>query len=276
MPSTRRRRRSGPPVAGIAAGAIVLLLVGAGFWYWYQRDSGDEIVPEPPAAPVAEEGGPPFDERDVPPLDLPELDASDEFVRSLVAEISEHPQLSRWLVTDRLIDRFVGVVLDLAGNRNPAASVPFMRPEEPFRTIEMDGRTVVDPDSYRRWDLLSATFASVDTEGTVTLYLQLRPLIEEAYDELGVEEYTFDEALQLAIENLLEAEIRERPPEVELVEGIWEYSEPQLESARGAQKALLRMGPANTRRIQEKVRELARALGMEVDPDSAQGSEQSR
>ena len=264
MPSSRRRRRSQPPIAAIAGGAALLVFVVAGIWLWFQRDAGVEDPAPEPGAPVAEAPGPEFDDPDVPPLDLPELSASDEFVRGLVERLSQHPQLARWLVTDNLVERFVSVVVDLAGNQNPAANVRFMAPEAPFQSQVVQGERRIDPDSYRRYDLLAATFASLDTEGTVRLYRQLRPLIEEAWDDLGVSEFTFDEALALAIRNLLDAEIREDPPRVELVEGVYEFSDPTLENRRGAEKALLRMGPDNTRRIQGKVRELGRALGMQL------------
>ncbi len=262
MPMSRRRHRSKPPIAAIVGVVVALLLVIGGIWYWVQRDPGvEEVGPEPAAPPPAAEA--PVEE-ELEPLDLPELSASDEFVRGMVGRLSQHPQLAAWLVTDDLVQRFVAVVVDLAGNSNPAASVRFMAPDQSFRSQEVGGVRRIDPDSYRRYDLLAATFASLDTRGTVRLYRQLRPLIDEAWEDLGVPDVTFDEALTMAIRNLIEAEVRDEPPRVERVDGIYVFSDPALENRRGAEKALLRMGPENTRRIQAKLRELARELGMQV------------
>ncbi|TVP54430.1 MAG: DUF3014 domain-containing protein [Gemmatimonadales bacterium] len=264
MPMSRRRHRSKPPIAAIVGGVIALLLVIGGVWYWMQRDPGvEEVGPEPGAPPPAAEM-PEEPEPEPEPLDLPELSASDEFVRGMVGRLSQHPQLAAWLVTDNLVQRFVAVVVDLAGNSNPAANVRFMEPDQPFRSQEVGGVRRIDPDSYRRYDLLAATFASLDTRGTVRLYRQLRPLIDEAWEDLGIPDVTFDEALTMAIRNLLEAEVRDEPPRVEMVDGIYEFSDPALENRRGAEKALLRMGPENTRRIQAKLRDLAREMGIQV------------
>jgi hypothetical protein len=264
MPSPRRRRRSDPPVAGIVIGVVLFLVVAGAVWFWFQRDAPVEVDPDAPAAEAPPEPEvDPMEEPEVPPLDLPELGASDELVRSMVARLSEHPQLAAWLVNDELVRRFVGVIVDLSGASNPASHVRFMTPDEDFRAREIDGRLVIDPDSYRRYDLLAATFASLDTQGTVQLYRQMRPLINEAYSDLGIPDHTFDELLAMAIRNLLAIEVPTSPPEVELVEGIYEYRDSALENRPGAAKALMRMGPDNTRRIQEQVRALARELGVE-------------
>jgi hypothetical protein len=42
----------------------------------------------------------------------------------------------------------------------------------------------------------------------------------------------------------------------------WRYEDPGLEDLSPAQKQLLRMGPANVRRVQRQLRALAQALGI--------------
>jgi hypothetical protein len=256
----RRRRQSteGPGAAVFVGIAAAVLLLGGGL-FWFLSNRGDE-APRPDVTLPAERPAPPEMTRDVEPLDLPELSASDAFVRDLVARLSEHPRLAAWLATDELIHRFVRVVLDLAGGSNPAANVRHMAPTDPFTVQQADGRLVIAPASYRRYDLLAATFASLDTEGTVLLYHQLRPLIDEAWDELGAPESTFHEVLETAIRNLLEADVPDRPLEVRQDEAVYVYVDPELEARRGAEKALMRMGPENARIIQSKLAEFAVAL----------------
>jgi hypothetical protein len=41
----------------------------------------------------------------------------------------------------------------------------------------------------------------------------------------------------------------------------FEFADPQLESLSDAQKQLLRMGPANAKRVRAKLREIETALG---------------
>jgi len=253
-----RRNPSGPPVVPIVLVLVMLLVVGGAAWLWLRSgadrpsdwspsdfDTADATVePEPPSTPG-----------DPPPLDLPELEASDEFVRRLVAGLSAHPRLAAWLATDALIQRFVGTVVDLAGGFHPAEHVPFLRPEAPFSVRETGGRTVIAESSYARYDLHAAVVQSLDTQGTVRLFRQLRPLIDEAWAERGLPG-TFDDALELAFQNLLAVQVPAEPPEVIDVEGVWIFAEPELENRRGAAKALIRMGPDNARRVQDKLRDV--------------------
>jgi hypothetical protein len=260
--SIRRRRRSGAgPDRGvvIAVAVMVLVLVGIG-WYWLRSgEDPDTASPAPP--PTAEAPSPLFPEDTIPPLDLPELGASDAFVRGVVGRLSAHPQLAAWLVNDRLIQRFVLTVVELAGGSNPSEHVPFLMPQQEFQVREVDGRVVMAPESHRRYDLLTTVFTSLDTRGTVRLYRQLHPLIDEAFQELGIPGVTFDETLAQALANLRAVEIPPGTPELVRHEAVWEYRDPALENRRGGEKALLRAGPENVRRIQEKLGELETELG---------------
>jgi hypothetical protein len=256
--SLRRRRRSGPP-AGRIVGVVVLLLLLAGLgWYWFQIRS--EPAPDETPPVVAE---PRPDERLPYPeeeLDLPPLDASDAFVRDLVAGLSAHPELARWLVPDALIERFVIVVVTVARGSSPASHLAHMEPEGEFQVREAEGRLVIDPATYRRYNLFAETFTSIDVERTARLYRGLHPLFEEAYLELGIPDVTFDEMTHQAIENLLGAPVPDTPVEVVPEEGIFEYRDPSLEELTPAAKHLLRMGPENARRVRQTLAELAVAL----------------
>jgi hypothetical protein len=254
----RRRDPSGPPLAPLGLAVVVAILVGGVAWFFLRSVEPDasDWAPSPfdtAGAPAQVDPG--ADRSEVPPLDLPELEASDEVVRRLVSELSSHPRLAAWLVTDDLIQRFVGTVVDLAGGFHPAEHVPFLRPDEPFTVEERGGRTVIAEASYRRYDLLAAVVQSLDTEGSVRLFRQLRPLVDEAYAQRGLPG-DFDDALELAFRNMLAVEIPDGPLEVRAEEGLYLFRDAELESRRGAAKALLRMGPDNARRVQQKLRDV--------------------
>jgi hypothetical protein len=257
-----RRRTASSPVGPILAGVVLLLLVVAGAWFFLRpveplvddwapsalEGARDQVPGDEPAAPEA-----------VEPLDLPELDRSDELVRRLVSGLSAHPQLARWLVTDALVERFVGTVLDLAGGFHPAEHVPFLRPEAPFSARAEGGRTVIAPEAYARYDLLAAVVQSLDADGTVRLFRQLRPLVDEAWERKG-SPGDFNEALRMAVGNLLEVRVPDTAPEVVEEEGVWIFRDAELEARRGAAKALIRMGPGNAARVQGKLREMEARL----------------
>lgn len=263
--SLTRRRPSGRPLALLLVLGLVALAAGAG-WLWLRSRQGPEApattdgVADPPPSP------PPAADPGVRPLDLPALDASDAFVRDLAATLSSHPRVAAWLVTDELVRRFVVAAVNLAAGASPAAHLEFMAPEEDFRVREAEGRLLIHPRSYRRYDVLADAFVSLDVEGTARLYRQLRPLIDEAYAELGIPDLTFDEILGRAVANLLAVRFPEEPVEVTPGEVLYEFRDPALEARSDAEKHLLRMGAENGRRVQAKLEELAGALGLPLPP----------
>lgn len=233
-------------------------------WWWRGRESPGTGALTPPSEVVA--GG--LDDPEGPPSvgafdpELPSLDASDEWVRTLAARLSSHPRLAAWLATDDLIRRFVRVVVEAAGNANPSEHVRHMAPEEPFRARSAAGRSFMSPESYRRYDLVAGVFASLDPRGTGELYRRLLPLLEGAYRELGVPGPKFHEVLEMAVDNVLSARILDEPPELLRADMVYVFRDPELEERRGLEKLLLRMGPENTRLIQEALRRLAPELGV--------------
>lgn len=236
------------------------ILVAGGAWFWLQSRDGGGAAARGGAAPdtAAVRAG-----TAGPREDLPELEASDELVRRLAAGLSSHPRLAEWLATDSLIHRFVGAVVRVAAGRSPREPLGFMEPEGEFRVRQRDGPAVIDSASFRRYDPMAATVASLDTRGTAELYRRLQPLFQEAYREMGFRDGSFDAVFARALEILLAVPVPERPIEVEPVGGTaWEYRNPELEGLNPAQKHLLRMGPDNVRRVQAKLRDLAQALDL--------------
>jgi hypothetical protein len=199
------------------------------------------------------------------PIAVPPLDESDPLVRELVSKLSSHPRVAAWLATDGLIRNFTVVVTSIAEGRTPAAHVPALRPTGGVRILEQDDDIYLDPRSYARYDQLAQAVASVDAAGAARLYATLKPRIEDAYRELGLRDASFDVVLERAIVRLLETPIGEQTLRVE-PRGIgYGFADPKLEALTGAQKQLLRMGPANARVVQGKLREIALALGIPAE-----------
>jgi hypothetical protein len=263
----RRRPHSDRPTGTTMAAALALLLAAAAVFAWYRFRAGTEAAAPTEAPAVADPAPatPSIERPDVPSLVLPELRASDAFVRDLVARLSAHPRLAAWLVNDELVRRFVAAVANTAQGLSPAPQLPFLAPAGPFRTREDGARRVIDEAAYRRYDVLTEVFVSLDTQGAARLYRQLLPLFEEAYAELGYADPTFEAATARAIARLRAVPVPDRPPAVvphPEVATAWAYEAAELEGRPSAEKHLLRMGPANARRVQTKLTELGAAAGV--------------
>lgn len=265
--SAFRRRRGLRNRRAAVAVAVLLALVLVGGWFWLRsrpdslpdaRGPQDRGAASPAPSDQSGIGAP--DTTGASGIGLPELDASDEFVRQMMASLSSRPGWLTWLATEGLVRRFVRAVIAVSAGESPVEHVGFLRPEERFRVRESGDSLFVHPASYRRYDLATAIFVSLDTQGTTRAYRRLRPLFQEAYEELGFRRGSFDGTLALAIDHLLAVPVPEDPVAIERTDSLYVHRDPALEESTAAQKQLLLLGPENARRVQAKLRELAGAL----------------
>jgi hypothetical protein len=254
----------------LVAGAVlvVALVAAAGLWYFSGREHAPEQAMLLPAMTEevehAPESAPPAEEYRDP--SLPRLEESDGYVRDLLALLSAHPELARWLATPRLVRTVTVAVDNIAEGRTPATHLRFLARKQAFRVEESGGQIIVDPRSYQRYDDIADVVASIDVERSVRTYRSLKPLFDEAYRELGHPEGDFDRAVERAIRRLLETPVTDGDVALRLHGGVaYAFADQRLESLSDAQKHILRMGPRNSRLIHGKLRELAGGLGIPAD-----------
>jgi len=249
-------------LAGIIFVVIIVLAAAIYYFFIYQRPERPEDITKVAQEQIpAQEKVKPEEEK-VEPLQV-DLDESDELVRKLVGELSSHPELGVWLMTYDMIRKFVASVDNLANGHSPKPQIDFFKPEGNFLVTEEEGDTFIDPESYKRYDMASEVFLSLDTKGCVTLYKKLKPAIQEAYRDLGYPERDFDNTLIKAIRELLRVPIVEEPIQVKKDVITYRMVDSELEGMSQAQKQLLRMGPDNVQKIQAKLRDIAQALGFQ-------------
>ena len=182
-------------------------------------------------------------------------------MRQLVQMMSSHPQVMAWLATDGLIRNFTVVVGNIADGRTPAKQLGVLKPKGPFRTRREADGLHVDPAGYARYDDLANAVASIDAQAAARVYTTLKPRLEEAHRELGATD-PFDRTLEEAIVRLVTTPTAvDSRLELKGAEA-YRYADPQLESMTDAQKLLLRMGPANARKVQDKLKAIGLALGI--------------
>lgn len=250
------------PWVWVLLGALLLTIVVA----WWMNRRGSTDVADPVADPVEQTTREPAVEtaeaEQPEPLVLPALDASDEFVRSLVATVSTHPKLVSWLASDELVRRFSVSVVNVAEGVAPRAHLGFMAPKGDFQVTEQGGRTYIDGRSYGRYDLAAQVFSSVDATGVAQTYWQLKPLVQQAYADLGYPGQDFDGVLKRAIRHLLATPVVDDSIAVEVQVTTYDYADSRFASLSSAQQQLLRMGPSNVRRVRDKLQQLEAALGL--------------
>ena len=273
LPRGRRRRRW--------PALLLLLLAVALAALWWLRSGAPSTEPEPAPAeePLAAE--PPLGAVQPAPLEaetaepaaepaplvepapaegLPPRGESDVLARDLARAVSSHPLFVATLKEAGLIDRFVLIVDNLAEGNVPRRELAFLRPEGKFLVLGHEPEQRIDPASYPRYDALAEAIASLDAREAAAAYRRVATLCEESYRALGYPEGGFEQRLRAALALLLSTPALDEDPAVVPETKRYEFADPALESLSDAQKQLLRMGPANAKRVTAKLREIQAAL----------------
>jgi len=257
------RKKSGDWLIRLLILLVLAIPVGLGFLaYKMMTPVPTAVPPLPPLPRPTNAPATPIPAPTVSRTPLPELDASDAFVRKLVAALSANPGWAKWLATEGLIRRFVVVVDNVAEGKAPTKHLRELGPKERFTIVERGKSTLVDPKSYARYDAATAILASLDAKGTAEAYRQLKPLIDKAYRDLGYPDRKFDAVLAKAIDRLLATPLPPESVEVRSAVKSYRFADPALESLTPPQKQLVRLGRENMKRVQDKLRELRKALAL--------------
>lgn len=160
------------------------------------------------------------------------------------------------LKSSQLVSDVVVIVDNLRNGSLVRERTVVQRPDGRFKVLEIDGALYIDEQSYQRYDALVDWFVSLDEEAVVENYQLFRPLLSEAYADIGYPDADFTRAIVEAIEVLMDTPVPETLVEVKDDEVMYTYANPSYESLPPAQKQLLRMGPDNIRRLKSKLSSL--------------------
>jgi hypothetical protein len=254
-------------VRGLAVAIFAVLVAAAALYYFvFMKKPGAPAAVQAPAA----ESGLPAEGEKAPagpagePLAFPAvaLADSDPSVREFAAALSTNPEFARWLLSKDLIIKFTVAVDNVANGLSPKPHIDFFSPEGEFRIVRTKEGTLVDEATYSRYNPVAGVATSVDAAAAVRLYRAVKPLVQDAYRDLGYPGVDFDDTLLRAMAELLETPVVEGPVKLEKKILSYGMTDETLEALSPAQKQLLRMGPKGVRAVQAKIRELAAALGI--------------
>lgn len=212
-----------------------------------------EVVVEEPVTPI-----------------LPEIDDSDEYIKVKLPELTWRNELLSLLVTDDIIRRFVVFTDNFSQGLLAYEHSPFIKPKSKFsvdeKTEVVEGKSNVwhwDSKTSQRFDLYVDLLRSVDSSVLVDLYMESKPLIDEAYSELGYDE-DFTYTLQDAIIRVLDMELPQSAMDITRSSVMYKYQDPKLESLADSDKLLLRVGKENLLIIKSVLLEINEKLDARV------------
>jgi len=254
-------------IRGLAIAILLVLAAAAALYYFVfmKKPAAPAVSQEPPAEIAAPAGGETAAAGVTgEPLTFPAvvLGESDAAVREFGAALSMNPEFAKWLLTKDLLRKFVVAVDNVANGLSPKPHVDFFSPSGQFRVVRTKEGTLVDAASYSRYDPVAGVVVSLDAVAAARLYRAVKPLLQEAYRDLGYPGVDFEDTLVRAMAELLGTPVVEGPVRLEQKILSYAMTDEKLEGLSPAQKQLLRMGPKSVRAVQGKLRELAAALGI--------------
>lgn len=272
------------PVGMIIFLLILLLITAAGAWFYWrstqpiepeaETETREIAVPEPQnvieptesgvtaesdAGDSAENDGPDEDTDRFDPASLPSLKQSDDYFRGKLSDVS--PELAGWLNTAEPIRKIMLIINDFSqGQRLYKHMRPFQL-QEPFIAEEDSQGLYLPAKSFQRYNELAEAIDSTNVQEVLAFYKQFRPLFEEVYAEFGYPEgYRLEDLVKKAAAEILSAPVVESRIALVKPSVHYKFADEHLEELSPVHKQMLRMGPQNTRIIQNKLRLLIEAL----------------
>jgi hypothetical protein len=201
---------------------------------------------EPEVAAVVEPE--PFVET-IPEIILPSLDESDVWVQEKLPNYTWRKELLKLVINKDMVRRFVVFTDNFAQGNLAYAHSPLVKPNTKFLANEINNGTTTDwkwnESATQRFTLYVDLLRSFDSETLVQWYFEMKPLIDQAYAELGYPEDNFTDVLHDAITKVLDMEIPKESLDLVRPSVMFRYKNEQVEALDDADKLLLRLGKEN-------------------------------
>jgi hypothetical protein len=247
--------------------AFAVVIAGvASFYYWRQANAPE---PAPPPAAAAAPAPPPVAEapRIAHPLPeapstappLPALADSDPAVKETLAKLFGSEALANFFNLDAAVRRFVATVDNLPRKTAAARLMPVKPVPGTFAVTGSGDSLAIATQNPLRYRPYLVAMEGVEAKRLVAAYVQLYPLFQSAYQELGYPNGYFNDRLVEAMDDML-ATPDVASPRLAQPKVLYQFADPALEERSAGQKIMLRMGSANAARVKEKLRAIRREL----------------
>ena len=223
-------------------------------------------LPELPAVELPEAA--PSIEPEPAPVTLPSLDESDIWLQEKLPSITWRKELLKLVIDEDIIRRFVVFTDNFAQGVIAYEHSPLVKPTVGFsaREIKYDDGAVEllwDESATRRFSLYVDLLRSIDSDTLVQWYYEMKPLVDEAYRELGYPDDEFTYVLQDAIARVLDMEVPKGEFALERPSVMFKFENEDIESLDDADKLLLRLGKDNLLVIKSILLEINEKLAKE-------------
>jgi hypothetical protein len=248
-------------------GIPIIVLVGVFFWlHPISAPPPPTVLQAAPVAPpdpiAAEAAAQAKDQLEATRL-TQSGEVSDEKLRQKLSVLSAEPRWLQWLAqTPGLVDSASVIIANVSDDEDPRKRMAPLHLAGAFETVEQGGQTFEAPASMHRFDDATDTIASLDARALTPIWSSLHALISVAYHAVARPGVSVDRAASNALKRIENTQIPAQPIAIKQVGKLWLYADPDVEREGSVEKLLLRMGPTNAHKLQQKARELRAALSL--------------
>jgi hypothetical protein len=217
--------------------------------------------PEPVAGVDAETA-----DSNTPPVEQPEPEPpmtpadGDALLRQQLAAANADVNLGKLMNNEHPLDVSAALIDGLGRGIILRKMLPADPPKQAFSVAQDGDALYMSTASYERYDGYTDAIASLDSGILVDTFHTLRPLYEQAFEQLGLDGGDFDNAVIRTLDMVLATPEIDEPITLKPKSVVYIYTDPALESLPAVQKQLLRMGPDNIRRLKQQARILRDGL----------------
>lgn len=213
------------------------------------------VDPAPSAATEPQRPAPPAAPPPPPPVKLPPLDRSDTDVIGFLLEASDGG-FKDWLIQEHLIRKFVRAMNALEEGKLVSQYRPFNDLQTPFSATATGELWQIDTENYSRYAPYLESLEQVGPERLLSIYERYYPLLQQAFEELGVKKGDFKDVTIRALTRITKAP--SPPPDVTLSRPsvTYKFSAAEFEQRSAVEKLLFRMGPENSQRLKKLAEEI--------------------
>ena len=191
------------------------------------------------------------------PFQLPSLDQSDESISEALLKITDKTLLEQVFTSKDFIRSAVITIDNLTKPSLPIHSVPV---KLPTGELQVDPKTMtIRSANESRYKVYVDFLKKLDLKKMTRLYIQYYPLFQKVYLETNSSGHFNDRVVEV-ISHLQETPEVNRP--VQLIRGkvVYTFANAQLEELSAGQKIMIRIGPQNSKTVNEFLQTLKMRL----------------
>ncbi|MBI4937931.1 MAG: DUF3014 domain-containing protein [Nitrosomonadales bacterium] len=253
-----------------AIAAIFCSGIAAYFYCQYSQPKPEPaaVQPLPPTMPLIKR-----EERrvvePVQPPPLPSLAESDNFMLDILSGLVGNKSLMKLFRPERVIHNIVATIDNLPRRLAPMTVMPLKRAPGQFIVAGAENSLTISPKNAARYTPYIKIAEALDSKKIVEIYINLYPLFQQAYEDLGYPKKYFNDRLIEVIDNLLDAPAINEPIQLVQPHVLYLFADSGLEERSVGQRILMRSGSRNEASIKAKLHEIKQELMLHMHEKKA-------